>query len=127
MSAKELSRLTPRQHMAINEVMDNFDFNKVEEYMKRVGWGWAIGEDDEDGIPQLLIPENSDIRQSLRRKLVHTFNRMNEILEEDPDYNSIVFSSSGGFTVYVFSDDRCIVHFSIEEIFIESDMLDEAE
>ena len=127
MSSKELSQLTLRQHMAISEVMVNFDFNKVEKYMKTVGWGWAIGEDDEDGIPQLLIPENSDIRRYLRRKLVHTFNCMNDILEEDPDYNSVVFSSSGGFTVYVFSDDRCIVHFSIAEISIESDMLDEIE
>ena len=42
----------------IDEVMDNFDFNKVAKAMKALGWVWATTQFD--------VPTESDIRKQAR-------------------------------------------------------------
>lgn len=48
---------------AIDEIMDNFDFEKVAKVMETLGWRWVSSETD------LQIPDVSEIRKQARRLL----------------------------------------------------------
>jgi len=61
----------------IDNIMDTFEFGRVHEMMKAVGWGW--------GEPN-VVPDESELRKSARRHL--------------NDMRSNCISSSGGFTAY---------------------------
>jgi hypothetical protein len=80
----------------IDEVMDNFDFDKVEAHMSHVGWAWAIGADDFE------VPTISEMRKTVRRLMGEAY--------------ELGFIATGGFYVYYkeFDDgDRFDVMFSI--------------
>ena len=121
----DLSGLSNLQLNMIDDILDNIDIGKIARYMLQNKWGWALGKKGEDGIRELVIPEPPDIRRHLREMLVNTYNRMNKLKQDDPNYDSCVYSSCGGFTVYVWSDDSSQVYFSIEEIWTEPDMFDD--
>lgn len=121
--ALDYSKVTNRQRLAIDEVMDTFEFGKVEKHMKHVNWGWAAPTPENEW--NLEIPDEYELKASLRRLLVHTYTSMTINKEADPDVSSPCWSSCGGFTVYVWPDDSCQVFFSVTDIWIDSDMLDD--
>lgn len=98
----DLSKLTIEQHERIAEVMDSFDFNTVEKYMNDTNWEWAYGD-------EYVIPTNSDLRRRLRTMLVRCFNDLNE------SNDTVVWNSTGGFTVYVHQGNECEAYFSIAD------------
>lgn len=115
--------ITTRQHNAINDVMDAFEFDKVEAHMNHVNWGWAAPTPEDEW--NLEVPDLDQIKQSLRKMLVRAYNNMNENKKIDPEFNSPCYSSCGGFTVYVWPDDSCQAYFSVTDWWVDTDMLDE--
>lgn len=106
------SKLTEKQHLVINEVMDVFDFEAVKKHMNHVNWGWSMG-----GI--YAIPDIPDLRRSLRERLMEAFTAMNEF-KDDVDFDgSPEMISSGGFTVIVWPDDYCNVFFNVTELYVD--------
>lgn len=51
----------------IDEVMDNFDFEKVQKMMFAVGWKWI---NDEGGYS---VPDVAELRRAARRMIKNTF------------------------------------------------------
>lgn len=115
----DLSGLTVAQHEAIADIIDEFDFEAVREYMKDKNWGWKT--EDDDGNEFYEIPNTSKLISGLRRLLVNAFNNLNECIKTDPNYNGCCYSSSGGFTVYCWYDNRCQAYFSISEWWHDSE------
>ena len=87
--------LTEKQQEIIDEIMDNFDFEKVHKTMIALNWGWA----DSDG--GLSIPDLSDIKKSARC-------RLKTAMEEN------VSCASGGFFVEK-EDDYISLKFVVAE------------
>lgn len=121
--ALDYSKVTDRQRLAIDEVMDTFEFGKVEKHMKHVNWGWAKPTPEDEW--NLEIPDEYELKASLRRLLVNAYTSMTMNKEEDPNVSGPSWSSCGGFTVYVWPDDSCQVFFSVTDTWIDSDMLDD--
>jgi len=65
----------------IDEVMDNFNFEKVQKMMAAVNWWW-VNEEGGDSVPDV-----ADLRQSARRMIKNTFKE------------GVFAISSGGFRV----------------------------
>lgn len=120
--ALDYSKVTDRQRLMIDEVMDSFEFNKVERHMKQVQWGWAKPTPEDEW--NLEIPDEYELKASLRRLLVNACTAMTMNKEEDPNVSGPCYSSCGGFTVYVWPDDSSQVFFSVTDWWVDSDMLD---
>ena len=105
----DMTKLSNKQHAVINDIMDNFEFDKVLNHMKHVDWTWASEN------YALFIPEIADLRSALRDLIVHAFNNINTIKENEPDYKGVSFASTGGFSVYVHADDSCEAYFSVTD------------
>lgn len=58
---RDVTGLHKKLQSLIDEVMDNFDFNKVRKVMKQLNWRWASAE---DGIPEVY-----ELKDSARRLL----------------------------------------------------------
>lgn len=117
--------ITTRQHNAINDVMDAFEFDKVEAHMQAVNWQWSTPTKDDEW--HMEVPDLDRIKRSLRKMLVRVYNTMNENKRLNPDFDSPCYSSCGGFTVYVWPDDTCQAYFSVAEWWIDSEILDNME
>lgn len=117
--------ITSRQHNAINDIMDSFDFDKVEAHMKHTNWGWSTPTPDDEW--NLEVPDLDRIKKALRKMLVRVYTNMNNNKKEDSNFDSPCYSSCGGFTVYVWPDDACQVYFSVTECWVDADMLDDLE
>lgn len=76
------------------KVLDDFDFYKVQDYMKEVDWTWGF----DDKIPSIL-----DLQSTALRLLD------NVIQSKEPASNS----STGGFTAYKMPWGLSL-HFSVE-------------
>ena len=111
--------ITQVQHAMLDDVMDNMDFQKIHEYMKRVKWGWSAPTPDNEW--NLEVPDVQTIKHHLREQIVNCYQGLNKIKEQDPDYDGCYFSSCGGFSTYVWANDDCHVMFSIEECMFESE------
>jgi hypothetical protein len=107
--------ITNEQHTAINDVIDELEFDKIRHYMNSINWKWSIGPKDEDGIRSMAIPEIHDLKEGLRSMLVRCFQSVNLVKEEDPDYKGPCWSSCGGFTVFCWPDNRCQAFFSVTD------------
>lgn len=117
--------ITSRQHNAINDVMDAFEFDKVEAHMQHVNWRWTSPTPDNEWYTE--IPDLDRIKQALRKMLVRAYTGMNKIKKINPNTESPCYSSCGGFTVYVWPDDSCQAYFSVEEWWIDADILNQIE
>lgn len=84
----------------IDEVMDNFDFQKVEDTMLATGWKWWNGE-GEDGVPT----------KAQMRKTVRSLMQRLEHLES---YESL-YHSTGGFEVTKWPDGAYTVSFRVTQ------------
>jgi hypothetical protein len=72
---------------AIDEIMDNFDFEKVAKVMEVLGWKWVNSETD------LKIPDVSELRKQARRLLTTA-------LKENTGV------ATGGFKVTYLKDEK---------------------
>ena len=119
MSKLDYSKITPEQRLAIDDVMDEFDFEKVERHMKTVNWGWAAPTPEDEW--NLEVPDLSMIKAACRRLLVNSFTSVTENKEADPDYRGPCFSSCGGFTVYAWPDNSCQVFFAVTDWWVDGE------
>lgn len=114
----DYSKLTNKQHRIINEIIDNFNFYTVSDYMEKTNWLWADLSNantlDEILDAPTYIPDIPTLRSRLREILSRAFINANEGEDNGPYY-----ISTGGFTVYVWKNNECHVHFSIEEHFTD--------
>ena len=112
------NKLTTKQWNAINTIMDSFDFNKVANHIKSVNWKWCMS----DGFE---VPTESAIRKIIRKRLINIYSNLNEFINSNPDWDdSYLMESSGGFTIYVHKNDVCHIYFSIEDYWLDEDMLE---
>tara|TARA_R110000868_G_scaffold257103_1_gene514186 strand:- start:241 stop:534 length:294 start_codon:yes stop_codon:yes gene_type:complete len=81
----------------IDDIMDNFNFRKVFEYMTETNWEWGNGNGD------MHLPDESELRACARSLL--------KIVTKDKDETAI-FCSSGGFHALRYGDTFAL-HFSI--------------
>lgn len=72
---------------AIDEIMDNFDFEKVAKVMEGLNWGWVNSETD------LKIPDVSELRKQARRLLTTALKENTSI-------------ATGGFKVTYLKDEK---------------------
>ena len=98
MSKLDYSKITPEQRLAIDEVMDEFDFEKVERHMKTVNWGWSAPTPEDEW--NLEIPDISQLKAACRRLLVNAFTSVTMNKEEGHDYDGPCYSSKGSDVPY---------------------------
>lgn len=122
MGKLDYSKVTDRQRLAIDDVMDTFEFHKVERHMIQTNWGWATPTPDNEY--NLEVPDEYRIRAALRKMLVDCYTRMTICKESEDNVQYPCWSSCGGFTVYVWPDDSCQVFFSVTEMWVDEDMID---
>lgn len=119
MGKLDYSKITPEQRLAIDEVMYEFDFEKVAKHMKAVNWGWSAPTPEDEW--NLEVPHISGIKAACRRLLVNAFTSVTMNKEDGSDYNGPCYSSSGGFTVYAWPDNRCQVFFAVTECWVDGE------
>ena len=83
----------------IDNIMDNFNFREVHEYMQRANWEWG------DGNGGMHIPSEPELRVCARSLL--------KMVAEDME-ESVVFCSTGGFFA-IRDGDTIALNFSIED------------
>ena len=119
MGKLDYSKITPEQRLAIDEVMDTFDFEKVAKHMKAVNWGWSAPTPEDEW--NLEIPQIHEIKAACRRLLVNAFTSVTMNKEDGHNYNGPCFSSSGGFTVYAWPNNSCQVFFAVTECWVDGE------
>lgn len=119
MSKLDYSKITPEQRLAIDDVMDTFEFEKVEKHMKTVNWGWSAPTPEDEW--NMEIPTVLDLKAACRRLLVNAFASVTMNKEADPDYRGPCFSSCGGFTVYAWPDNSCQVFFAVTDWWVDGE------
>ena len=115
--ALDYSKVTDRQRVSIDEVMDTFDFEKVHQYMIYANWGWA--KPNSNDPMNLEVPDVFEIKSALRKMLVDTFSRMTLLKEENPNIEYPINSSCGGFAAYIYPNDTCEVYFYVTSCWTE--------
>ena len=121
MAKIDYSQITNRQKLIIDEVIDNFDFEKVHEHMINTNWTWVVSRDEYCENYQYAVPSINRLKRRLRIMLVDAYTNISKHpeLKEAP-----YITSCGGFTVFVWSDDTCHVFFSIAEMDIDRDYIE---
>lgn len=99
----DYKKLSNKQIEAINEVMDNFDFEIVEKVMVCLEWKWGTGHDEH-------VPDIYEIRRFARQLLADTISGLIE------DFEGKSFSlSTGGFSATAYRDNSLSLSFVVEE------------
>ena len=89
--------ITQKQQKLIDDIMDNFNFEKVHKVMKFLNWTWWNLETMKEYVPTI-----QDIRSSAR-------DRLKTVLLEKCGY-----CESGGFVARKYDDDTISLEFKIE-------------
>ena len=87
--------ITQKQQELIDDIMDNFDFEKVHKVMTFLNWKWAM-------LDGYAIPSISDIRSRAR-------DRLKTVLLEKYGY-----CESGGLVARKYDDGTISLEFKIE-------------
>ena len=119
MSKLDYSKITTEQQLAIDDVMDEFDFEKVAKHMQAVNWGWSAPTPEDEW--NLEIPDIPTIKAACRRLLVNTFTMVTMNKEDGHDYDGPYWSSCGGFTVYAWPNNSCQVYFSVTDWWVDGE------
>jgi hypothetical protein len=119
MNKLDYSKITPEQRLAIDDVMDTFEFEKVERHMKAVNWGWSAPTPEDEW--NLEIPTILDLKAACRRLLVNAFTSVTMNKEDGNDYDGPCYSSCGGFTVYAWPDNSCQVFFAVTDWWVDGE------
>jgi hypothetical protein len=70
----------------INEVLENFDFDKVHKYMVKTGWAWGVVGG---------VPTKEQIKETAKFALVDAYNEMKH-------HGGFGYAYTGGFYAYCF-------------------------
>lgn len=89
--------ITQKQQELIDDIMDNFNFEKVHKVMKFLNWTWW-----DNKLEKYINPTIQELRSNARKKL-------KRILEEN--HASI---GSGGFVARKYDDGTISLEFKIE-------------
>ena len=119
MNKLDYSKITPEQRLAIDDVMDEFDFEKVAKHMQVVNWGWSAPTPEDEW--NLEVPDVSQLKAACRRLLVNTFTSVSMVKETDSDYKGPCYSSCGGFTVYAWPNNICQVFFAVSDWWVDGE------
>lgn len=98
----------------VEEIMDNFDFERVAEVMRHLGWTWI--EDGRSGVPNIDM-----IRENARRLLLSAWDAIDNKAKPDGDGLLEWEVSTGGFTAWVAERDgfphecRAKLTFNVDE------------
>lgn len=99
----DYKKLSNEQIHSINEIMDNFDFERVEKVMDCLEWNWGVGHDEH-------IPDIYEIRRFARQLLADTIIGLGHLIEDKS------FSlGSGGFVAKAYRDGSLSLSFVVEE------------
>jgi hypothetical protein len=119
--ALDYSKVTERQRFAIDDVMDNFDFDAVETHMNQTSWEWAT---TKNGKVYMEVPDKCRIKFKLRQLLVEAFTKMSVEKERNPNFKGPFYISTAGFTVLVWENDTCQVFFSVSDWWVDEDIFE---
>ena len=119
--SSDFETITPIQLAIICDTLDEFDFDKVEAYMDDINWCWRSH--DEEGNEIMRVPNQTELRAALRKMLLRSYACMNESMKME-HIEAPVYSSCGGFTVYVWPDDTCQVYFSVTDHWVDNDWIE---
>ena len=101
-------KLTEKQQNILLTVLTEFDFESVANYMKSVNWTWYIDNNN-------VVPKTVDIKRRLKRLITTAFDYNNELRQNGENPTEVIYYACGGFYVYVWPNDFCIVNFSIAD------------
>jgi hypothetical protein len=97
----DYKKLSNKQIHSINEIMDNFDFERVEKVMDCLNWKWGI---------EGQVPDIYEIRRFARQLLADTIIGLGHLIEDKS------FSlGSGGFVAKAYRDGSLSLSFVVEE------------
>jgi hypothetical protein len=99
----DYKKLNNEQIKTINNVMDNFDFERVEKVMDCLEWSWGVGHDEH-------VPDIYEIKQFARHLLADTIIRLSHLIE-----NKSLSLSTGGFVATSYRDGSLSLSFVVEE------------
>ena len=119
MNKLDYSKITPEQRLVIDDVMDEFDFEKVAKHMKAVNWGWSAPTPEDEW--NLEIPDISQLKAACRRLLVNAFTSVTMNKEDGHNYDGPCYSSCGGFTVYAWPNNNCQVYFAVTDWWVDGE------
>ena len=97
-SGKNLSKDSPEDLKVIvsDDILDNFDFQKVSNVMASLDWKWAkVGGRNETGVPTAL-----DIKNQARAMLLDAWFKLDEEPFDENDAREFTIST-GGLEVFV--------------------------
>lgn len=83
--------MKPKIVKKINDVLENFDFKKVHEYMTETNWTWATSKTSSK------IPSRIEIQKTAKFALVDAYNEMKH-------HGKLGYCSTGGFHAYCFNE-----------------------
>lgn len=81
-----------RDQNAIDEVMDNFNFEKVRQVMQFLDWGWGME-------PDKAVPDVPTLKKTARSLLKDATHRINNGAEQSRQ-------ATGGFEVFAYRDPK---------------------
>ena len=85
----------------IDEVMDEFDFGKVQKAMEFLGWEWVGAEEG--------VPTESELRKGVRRHMIDAYDKA---YQQKRNYKV----GTGGFSVeYFYEEDFFQVEFVLSQ------------
>ena len=85
--------LTEKQQEIVDEIMDNFDFERVHKTMIALNWGWV----DKDDCELFSTPEVYELKSHARKLLKRSIENKESIktggfgVDKDGDYISLKF------------------------------------
>lgn len=97
----DYKKLSVEQIQSMDEVMDNFDFEKVQKVMDCLKWSWGH---------ESQIPDIYEIRQFAKRLLADAYIGLSHLIED----KSLTLST-GGFTATAYRDGSLSLSFVVEE------------
>lgn len=123
--AIDYSQITNRQKLIIDEVIDNFDFEKVYEHMINTNWVWVTSVDEDYENYQYAVPSINRLKHKLRSMLVEAYTSINN----HPELKEMPYMlSCGGFTIFLWQpNDECRIFFSVTEMDIDEEYINELE
>ncbi len=97
----DYKKLSNKQIESINEVMENFDFERVENVMDCLKWKWGV---------EGRVPDIYEIRRFARQLLADACIGLSNLIEDKK-----LSLSSGGFTATAYRDGSLSLSFVVEE------------
>ena len=108
--------LIPKE-IQIQEILENFDFEKVHKVMAFLKWKWACGYDFE-GKPVYVTPTEKELVLSALERLNRVWDEYHSIATKE---NYDCFIISGGFNTTITKFGTLKLEFVLEEYFIEDE------